>query len=60
MIRSLFFLPRIAKELAQFCNLEPAEYVQAVWQSAAKMLPCWVSLLEKRINCFLGPSLHHV
>jgi len=40
------FLPRIAKELAQLRNLEPAEFAQAVWQNAAKALPRWAPLLR--------------
>ncbi|MEI7566165.1 MAG: TatD family hydrolase, partial [Burkholderiaceae bacterium] len=41
------FLPRIAKELAQLRNLEPAEFAQAVWQNAAEALPRWAPLLGK-------------
>ena len=40
------FLPRIAKELAELRNLEPAEFAQAVWQNAAEALPRWAHLLK--------------
>ena len=40
------FMPRIAKELAQLRNLEPAEFAQAVWQNAAEALPRWAPLLN--------------
>ena len=40
------FLPRIAKELAELRNLEPAVFAQAVWQNAAEALPRWAPLLS--------------